>query len=97
MSETDILIENYYGRGITIEQLQSFKDKLAVGDVVTLTEPDKMDISVRHRVKYMITAKHKHVFTAQRINKRGQTVTISMAYIKYMVEGHKALARAFPK
>lgn len=97
MSETDILMKDYYRRGITAEQLQSFKDKLKKGDIITLTEPDEMDISIRHHVKYTITAKHKHVFTAQRINRRGQTVTISMAYIKYMVEGRNALARVFPK
>lgn len=86
-----------YCHGITNERLQSFKDKLKEGDIITLTEQDPFEISERRQVEYKIVAKHKHVFTAQRINRRGKPVTISMSYIKYMIEGQEALARAFTR
>lgn len=79
------------------EKLKRFKDRMQRGDTIVLTEQDPFDIGVKHHVEYEIAAKYKHVFTAQRINRRGKQVTISMSYIKYMTEGQEALARAFTR
>ena len=76
-------------------RLQRFKDNLTVGDFVIISEPDVRDNSIMQKKVYHITEKHRHVFTAQRRNKRGQVVTVSMAYAKLMVEGSAAVAREF--
>jgi hypothetical protein len=42
-------------------------------------------------------AKHKHVFTAKRINRRGHEIVVSVAYQKYMTEGENTIVRTYPR
>lgn len=84
-------------RGIKQRDIRRFKDRIRIGDSVIMTEQDPMDISVTRQFRYTVVEKHKHTFTAQRTDRRGNVVTVGMAYIKLMVEGAKAMPRGFPK
>lgn len=83
--------------GITRKGLQRFKDGIQVGDVVTMAESSVKDIQRRVHYKYEVIAKHKHIFTAKRINRRGREIIVSMAYQKYMTEGENAVTRTYPQ
>jgi hypothetical protein len=83
--------------GITKDDLQRFKDGIHVGDVVTMGEASVEDIGRCVHFKYTVTAKHKHVFTVKRNNRRGHEIVVSVAYQKYMTEGENTIVRTYPR
>jgi hypothetical protein len=83
--------------GITRKDLQRFKDRINVGDTVAMSEASVKDIQRRTHYHYEVVAKHKHIFTAKRTNRRGREIIVSMAYSKYMTEGENAVTRTYPQ
>ena len=80
-------------RAIRQSDIDGMRDKLKIGDVITLSEQNPWNTE-RIYVKYRITEKYRHIFTAEKVKAKGKVV-ISMTYTKYMIEGKNAYARFY--
>lgn len=76
-------------------QIARLKQKLRVGDKITLSEHNPWKEGPHVQRTFTITEKHKWIFTAERINRRGHKVTVSVDYVNYLIRGDNTVCRRF--